>query len=168
EPRRRVPRARGPRPPRARDRRRARARDPGKGARRRDRVRARGGRLRRAGRAVNERATVRKTRMPAGSSPDSSETGLAREVIAAWCRRDLDWLIEHSAPDVELRPTMWTGDAFRGREGLKVFVRDFLPNYERLRIDVERVRRAADPVALDVHLRAHLRESDADLDDRAT
>jgi len=117
---------------------------------------------------VNERATVRDTRMPAGASPDSSETALAREVIAAWRRRDLDWLLEHSAPDVELRPLMWTGDAFRGREGLTVFVRDFLPNYERLRIDVERVRRAADPVALDVRLRAHLRESDADLDDHAT
>jgi len=106
--------------------------------------------------------------MSAATSPDSSETALAREVIAAWRRRDLDWLLEHSAPDVELRPLMWTGDAFRGREGLTVFVRDFLPNYERLRIDVERVRRAADPVALDVHLRAHLRESDADLDDHAT
>jgi ketosteroid isomerase-like protein len=117
---------------------------------------------------VNERATVRETRMPAAASPDSSETTLAREVIAAWRRRDLDWLLEHSAPDVELRPLMWTGDAFRGREGLTVFVQEFLPNYEGLRIDVERVRRAADPVALDVRLRAHLRESDADLDDHAT
>ena len=106
--------------------------------------------------------------MPAGAAPDPSELALARGIVAAWSRRDLDWLIEHSAPDVELRPMMWTGDAFRGREGLTIFVRDFLPNYERLRIDVERVRRAADPVALDVHLRAHLRESDADLDDRAT
>jgi ketosteroid isomerase-like protein len=106
--------------------------------------------------------------MPPGASPDSSELALTRGVIAAWLRRDLDWLIEHSAPDVELRPMMWTGDAFCGREGMTAFVHDFLPNYEGLRIDVERVRRAAHPVALDVHLHAHLRESGADLDDHAT
>ena len=106
--------------------------------------------------------------MRPGATPDSSELALARGVVSAWLRRDLDWLIEHSAPDVELRPMMWTGDAFRGREGMTAFVRDFLPNYEGLRIDVEQVRRAADPVALDVHLQAHLRESDADLDDHAT
>jgi hypothetical protein len=72
-------------------------------------------------------------------------------------------VVEHSSTDVELRPAMWVDAPLRGPEGMSAFVTEVLPAYEGA-VEVEGVRRTADPVELDVRLRAHMRLSDADLD----
>ncbi len=106
--------------------------------------------------------------MPAEPSAHSCDLELARGIVDAWSRGDVQWLLENSAADVELRPAMWTGAPFRGLEGTVAFMTELIPAYEGLTLEVERVRQAEDPVALDVHVRAHLRESDAEFDDRFT
>jgi ketosteroid isomerase-like protein len=100
--------------------------------------------------------------------PTGPEVDLAQGVLRAWEHRDLDWLVEHSTPDVELRPFMWTDVPFRGIDGMTAFVKDYLAARTPLEIEVERVRRAADPVALDVHLRGHLHMSNDDFEDHPT
>jgi len=102
------------------------------------------------------------------TTPDGSGVDLARGVLRAWEHRDLDWLVEHSTPDVELRPFMWTDLPFRGIDGMTAFVKDYLAVRTPLKIEVERIRKAADPVALDVHLRGHLHMSNADFDEHPT
>ncbi len=106
--------------------------------------------------------------MPSKSPADSRDLELAQGIIDAWLRGDDEWLVEHSVSDVQLCPMMWTDLPFQGRDGTLAFVREFLAAYQGLRIDVKRVRQAQDPVALDVHVRAHLRESDAEFDDHFT
>ena len=106
--------------------------------------------------------------MPDDPGPDGSQLDLARGVVRAWEHGDLDWLVAHSTPDVELRPFMWTDLPFRGADGITAFVTEYLAVRTPLRIEVERVRRAADPVALDVHVRGHLHMSNADLDEHPT
>jgi ketosteroid isomerase-like protein len=114
-------------------------------------------RARRYGAGVSEDAT-----------PDGPEVELARGVLRAWEHRDVDWLVEHSTPDVELRPFMWTDLPFRGVDGTTAFVQEYLAARTPLRVEVERVRQAADPVALDVRVRGHLHMSDADFDEHPT
>jgi len=99
---------------------------------------------------------------------NGAEVELARGVIRAWEHHDLEWLLEHSTSDVELRPYMWTDLPFRGTEGITVFVKEYLAVRRPLTIEVERVRKRADPVALDVHLRGHLHVSHADFDEHPT
>jgi ketosteroid isomerase-like protein len=106
--------------------------------------------------------------VPDDPAPDGSQLDLARGVVRAWEHRDLDWLVANSTPDVELRPFMWTDLPFRGADGITAFVTEYLAVRTPLRIEVERVRRAADPVALDVHVRGHLHMSNADLDEHPT
>jgi ketosteroid isomerase-like protein len=105
-------------------------------------------------------------------SPDPASGGpeveLAHGVLRAWEHRDLDWLVEHSTPDVELRPFMWTDLPFRGIDGTTAFVNEYLAARTPLKIEVERVRQPADPVALDVRLRGHLHMSNVDFDDHPT
>jgi ketosteroid isomerase-like protein len=102
------------------------------------------------------------------ATPDGPDIDLARGVIRAWEHGDLEWLLEHSTADVELRPFMWTDLPFRGTDGLTVFVNEYLAVRTPLTIEVERIRKAADPVALEVHLRGHLHMSDADFDEHPT
>jgi ketosteroid isomerase-like protein len=102
------------------------------------------------------------------TTPDGPGVDLTRAVLRAWEHRDLDWLVEHSTPDVELRPFMWTDLPFRGIDGTTAFVKEFLAVRTPLKIEVERIRKAADPVALDVHLRGHLHMSNADFDEHPT
>jgi ketosteroid isomerase-like protein len=99
---------------------------------------------------------------------DGPELALVRAVLRAWEDCDVDWLVEHSTPDVELRPFMWTDRPFRGADGMAYFVQEYLAARTPLEIEVEHVRKPADPVALDVRLSAHLHESDADLHEHAT
>jgi ketosteroid isomerase-like protein len=106
--------------------------------------------------------------VPDDAAPDGSQLYLARGVLRAWEHRDLDWMVEHSTPDVELRPFMWTDLPFRGADGIIAFVKEYLAVRTPLTIEVVRVRKAADPVALDVHVRGHLHMSDADLDEHPT
>ncbi len=106
--------------------------------------------------------------MSEDTTPDGPGVDLARGVLRAWEHRDLDWLVEHSTPDVELRPFMWTDLPFRGIDGMTAFVKDYLAVRTPLEIEVERIRKAADPVALDVHLRGHLHMSNADFDEHPT
>ena len=99
---------------------------------------------------------------------ESPELALARGVLQAFERRDLDWLVERSTPDVELHPLMWTDKPFRGRSGMEAFVEEYLAVRTPLKIDLERVRQAADPMALEVRVRGHLHLSHADFDEQAT
>jgi hypothetical protein len=94
---------------------------------------------------------------------DSGDVGLARGILDAWMRGDVDWVVEHSSADVEVRPAMWVDAPLRGPEGMSAFVTEVLPAYEGA-VEVEGVRRTADPVELDVRLRAHMRLSNADPD----
>ena len=95
---------------------------------------------------------------------DADDVGLARGIIDAWMRGDVDWVLEHSITDVEVRPAMWVDAPLRGPEGMSAFVTEVLPAYQNRTVEVERVRRTADPVELDVRLRAHMRLSHTDLD----
>jgi len=99
---------------------------------------------------------------------DGPELELVRGVLRAWERRDADWLVEHSASDVELRPYMWTDLPFSGPEGARAFVNEFLAARTRLKFEIERVRRPAGPVAVDVRARGHVQMRDVDFDDHPT
>jgi SnoaL-like protein len=106
--------------------------------------------------------------MPAAPSSKSGDLELAEGIVKAWLRRDVEWLLKRSVPDVELSPAMWTDVPFRGREGTIAFVMELLPAYEDLRLDVVGARHVEDRVELDVDFHAHMRDSHADLDDRFT
>jgi ketosteroid isomerase-like protein len=99
---------------------------------------------------------------------DGPQLEFVRHVLRAMQDGDVDWLLAHATPDVEVRPFMWTDRPFRGPEGVRTFVDEYLAVRTPLRVDVERVRRPADPVALDVRLRGHLHSSDVDFDDHPT
>jgi ketosteroid isomerase-like protein len=99
---------------------------------------------------------------------DGSELALAREILQALQELDADWLVEHAAPDVELHPLMWTDKPFRGAPGIAAFVGEYLEARTPLDVEIEHVRRSADPVALDVRLRGHLHMSNVDVDEHPT
>ena len=61
-------------------------------------------------------------RMLAAPSADSRDLEVARGVINAWLRRDVEWCANTPSADVQLRPMMWTDKPFRGRGGTVAFV----------------------------------------------
>jgi ketosteroid isomerase-like protein len=72
---------------------------------------------------------------------------IVRRVYEAWNRDDLDWLLDHSAPDFEFRTTRLFPDlepAYRGREGFTRFWNTFHEAWESVLVEAERIEQIED------------------------
>jgi ketosteroid isomerase-like protein len=87
---------------------------------------------------------------------------LVRQVIEAWNRGDLDWLLNHSTPEFEFRTARLFPDleaVYRGREGFRRFWNTFRPPWEYVSAEIERIESTADDRVL-VLFRFHGRGRD--------
>jgi ketosteroid isomerase-like protein len=67
---------------------------------------------------------------------------LALQGYEAWNRGDLQWLLDHVAPDYEFRTTQLFPDmeaVYRGRDGLREFWNTFREPWESLAVEIERI-----------------------------
>ena len=72
----------------------------------------------------------------------SANVELLDEFVAAFNRGDLDWLLEHLAPDWEYRTAqLFPGmePVYRGREGATRFLKNLWEPWESITIEVERI-----------------------------
>ena len=71
---------------------------------------------------------------------------LAKRVIDAFNRRDVDGIFECVSPDVEWFPAMSVtfGGGLRGREGIESYVREVSDTWEEYRVVVQDLRDLAD------------------------
>ena len=87
---------------------------------------------------------------------------LMRQGYEAWNRGDLEWQLDHIAPDHEFRTAQLFPDTeavYRGREGLGQCWSSFREAWETLRIEVERIESISDDRVLAL-LRFHGRGRD--------
>ena len=82
---------------------------------------------------------------------------LARQGAEAFNRRDVDWVIAHSSPDVEWYPAI-AGEVeaqpFRGHEGMRQFFQSLDEIWEEFRLEVEEFRDLDDHVLFLAQVRA--------------
>jgi ketosteroid isomerase-like protein len=67
---------------------------------------------------------------------------LVRQVIEAWNRGDLDWLLDHATPEFEFRTARLFPDleaVYRGRQGFRRFWSTFRVAWESVRVEIERI-----------------------------
>jgi ketosteroid isomerase-like protein len=94
---------------------------------------------------------------------------LAREAVKAWNRRDADWLIANSVPDVEFIPAVAGGVEGQGRvvhraDGFRDFFSDLDETWERFEIEPEEFREVGEAVISICHVHARGRASGLELD----
>jgi ketosteroid isomerase-like protein len=74
----------------------------------------------------------------------SDNVAVYREVIEAWNRRDLVWILDQASPDLEFHTAgLFDGiePVYRGREGMVEFWTTFIEEpWALLRLDVEEIR----------------------------
>jgi ketosteroid isomerase-like protein len=72
---------------------------------------------------------------------------LVRQGYEAWNRGDLEWELDHIAPDHEFRTVQLVPDleaVYRGREGFRQFWKTFREAWETVQIEVERLEPVGD------------------------
>jgi ketosteroid isomerase-like protein len=78
----------------------------------------------------------------------SDNVAVYREVIEAWNRRDLVWILDQASPDLEFHTAgLFDGiePVYRGREGMVEFWTTFIEEpWALLRLDVEEIRAVAE------------------------
>ncbi len=78
----------------------------------------------------------------------SSDVDRYREALEAWNRRDLVWILEQAAPDVEFHTAQifpWIEPLYEGREGLVEFWTTFIEEpWALFRLEVESLDQAGD------------------------
>ena len=77
--------------------------------------------------------------------------GLMRQVYEAWNRGDLEWLLDHIAPDGEFLTAQVFPDteaAYRGPEGFREFWITFREPWTSVLIEVERIEAIGDDQVL--------------------
>jgi uncharacterized protein len=81
-------------------------------------------------------------------------TEIVRAAYDAVSRADLDAVAEAVAPDVELiDPDLPGGGTFRGPDGIRRFVQQWLDAFDELQIEVERLVPAGEKVVACLHQR---------------
>jgi ketosteroid isomerase-like protein len=111
---------------------------------------------------------VEKTRGDAGLSGDRIK--LAQEAVDAWNRRDADWVIANSVPDIEFLPAVAgslegeTQRVVRGRDGFRRFFSDLDETWEQFEIEAEEFREVGDALVTLCRVHAKGRASGLELD----
>jgi ketosteroid isomerase-like protein len=74
---------------------------------------------------------------------------MARRFTDAWNKGDLEWILDHQAPEFEFHPTGQFADnapVYRGREGYTEFWKTFRDAWESITVEVERIEDLGDRV----------------------
>ena len=88
----------------------------------------------------------------------TARTALLSRLFEAFSEGDVDAVLEHCHPDLELRLTAAyspAGTAYHGREGLRTLRNDVLPRFGMLRVEARDLREYADSVLVDVVVHSH-------------
>ena len=98
----------------------------------------------------------------------SRNVELVRESIEAANRGDLEWLIEHAAPDVELHARGVAGEpvVYRGAAGAREYFRDMAESWQAVEAVPEDIREVGDRVVAIVNRRLRGRGSGVDVEDK--
>jgi ketosteroid isomerase-like protein len=91
-----------------------------------------------------------------------------RESIEAANRGDVEWLIEHAAPDVELHARGVAGErvVYRGAAGAREYFRDMAESWQAVEAFPEEIREVGDRVVAIVSRRLRGRGSGVDVEDK--
>jgi ketosteroid isomerase-like protein len=95
---------------------------------------------------------------------------LARQAVDAWNRRDADWVIANSTPDVEFTPAVAgsvEGEArrtLRGADGFRRFFADLDETWEQFEVEVQEFRELGNAVVTVCRVHAMGRGSGLELD----
>ena len=91
---------------------------------------------------------------------------IIRRLVEAFNDRDIDSMVEHMQPDVELHPlrAQLERKAYRGHDGLREMLADFDQDWEYVQVDAEEYRDADDEVVVLGRLHGRGRASGVELD----
>ena len=89
-----------------------------------------------------------------------------REGFAAMNREDVDWLVEHSAPDIEMHMRGVAGEPvlYTGHDGIREYFRDMAEIWESVEFTPEEVHDLGERVFAIVRQRARGRASGIEVD----
>jgi ketosteroid isomerase-like protein len=98
----------------------------------------------------------------------SKDVELVREAFEAANRGDVDWLIEHSASDVEIRGLGVAGEPvlYKGAAGIREYFRDMDESWQSIEAVPEDIREVGDRVVAIVRRRLRGRGSGIEVEDR--
>lgn len=98
----------------------------------------------------------------------SRNVELVRESFEAVNRGDVKWLIEHSAPDIELHGRGVTGEPvlYTGPEGIREYFRDMAESWQSFHAVPEDLREAGDRVVAIANRRLRGRGSGLEVEDK--
>jgi ketosteroid isomerase-like protein len=84
---------------------------------------------------------------------------IVRVAIELWNRGDVDAVVDAAAPDTVMHPfPEWPGDqVYRGRDGWRRLIDEWLENFDEIRWDIERLIDAGDQVVALVHHRCRIK-----------
>jgi ketosteroid isomerase-like protein len=103
---------------------------------------------------------------------NSARVELARQAIDAWNRRDADWVISHSVPDIEFVPAVvgsLEGESrrrVRGTEGFRGWFADLDETWERFEVEAEEFREVGEVLVTVCRVHAKGRGSGLALDEQ--
>jgi ketosteroid isomerase-like protein len=91
-----------------------------------------------------------------------------RQAFEAANRGDVEWLIEHSAPDVEIRGRGVAGEPvlYTGAAGIREYFRDMAESWQSIEAVPEDIREVGDRVVAIVRRRLRGRGSGIEVEDR--
>ena len=111
-----------------------------------------------------------------GGRPARRDTGivstrnveLVREALEAQNRGDIEWLIDHSAPDIEIRGPGVAGEPvlYTGAAGIREYFRDMAESWQSFEAIPVDVRELGDRVVAIIHRRLRGRGSGIDIEDK--
>ncbi|MGZ5308564.1 MAG: nuclear transport factor 2 family protein [Solirubrobacterales bacterium] len=70
----------------------------------------------------------------------ASDVESVREGIEALIRGDIDGMLAHMDPEIEVRDPDRTGDLFRGHEEIRGFIAEWMENFDDYRIEIDELR----------------------------
>ena len=90
------------------------------------------------------------------------------EALDAVNRGDVEWLIEHSAPDIEIHRRGVAGEPvlYTGADGIRDYFRDIAESWQLFEVDAEEIRESGDRVLAIVNRRLRGRGSGIDIEDK--
>jgi ketosteroid isomerase-like protein len=91
-----------------------------------------------------------------------------RDAFEAVNRGDVEWLIEHSAPDVEIRGRGVAGEPvlYTGAAGIREYFRDMAESWQSIEVVPEDIREIGDRVVAIANRRLRGRGSGIDVEDK--
>ena len=100
----------------------------------------------------------------------ASRVQLVRQAVDAWNRKDAEWVIAHSTPDMEFLPAV-AGSVegeerrrLRGADGFRRFFADLDETWERFEVEAQEFREVGDVIVCVCRVHAKGRGSGLELD----